>query len=313
MSQIQSILHPAGVEAARISHLWWTMFWICTAVWFAVAIAALIAIRRGHRAAAANLPDRTILRSVITASSISIVALIALLSQSVVVGRSLNTLRTGDALRINVTANQWWWDIQYDNPVPSLRVTTANEIHIPVGKPVAFNLFSNDVIHSLWIPNLQGKIDLVPGRRNELWLQADTPGVYRGQGAEYCGLQHAKMALVVVADPPDQFDAWLAANRAPAPAPVSPDQQRGRDIVEKGPCAMCHTITGTLAGGRIAPDLTHIASRSTLGAGSIPNMHGYLAGWVSDPQAIKPGNRMPPPGLSGEELQAVLAYLETLK
>jgi cytochrome c oxidase subunit 2 len=309
MSQIQSILHPAGVEAARISHLWWTMFWICTAVWFAVAIAALIAIRRGHRAAAANLPDRTLLRSVITASSISIVALIALLSQSVVVGRSLNTLRTGDALRISVTANQWWWDIQYDNPVPSLRVTTANEIHIPVGKPVAFNLFSNDVIHSLWIPNLQGKIDLVPGRRNELWLQADTPGVYRGQCAEYCGLQHAKMALVVVADPPDQFDAWLAANRAPAPGPVSPDQKRGRDIVEKGPCAMCHTITGTLAGGRIAPDLTHIASRSTLGAGSIPNMHGYRAGWVSDPQAIKPGNRMPPPGVSGEELQGVLAYL----
>jgi cytochrome c oxidase subunit 2 len=313
MSQMQSILHPAGVEAARISHLWWTMFWICTAVWFAVAIAALIAIRRGHRAAAANLPDRTLLRSVITASSISIVALIALLSQSVVVGRSLNTLRTGDALRISVTANQWWWDIQYDNPVPSLRVTTANEIHIPVGKPVAFNLFSNDVIHSLWIPNLQGKIDLVPGRRNELWLQADTPGVYRGQCAEYCGLQHAKMALVVVADPPAHLAGWRAANRARAPAPVSPDQQRGRDIVEKGPCAMCHTITGTLAGGRIAPDLTHIASRSTLGAGSIPNMHGYLAGWVSDPQAIKPGNRMPPPGLSGEELQAVLAYLETLK
>jgi cytochrome c oxidase subunit 2 len=313
MPHLQSVIHPAGVEAARISVLWWTMFWICTVVWFAVAAAALIAIRRGHRAAAVHLDNRTIVRNVGIATGISIVALMALLTQSVVTGRALNTLRTGDALRIDVTANQWWWDIQYENPVPSLRVTTANEIHIPVGKPVALNLFSNDVIHSLWIPNLQGKIDLVPGRRNELWLQADTAGVYRGQCAEYCGLQHAKMALVVVADPPEQFERWLTANRASAPAPSTPDQQRGKDIVEKGPCAMCHNITGTLAGGRTAPDLTHIASRSTLGAGSIPNMHGYLAGWIADPQGIKPGNRMPAPGLRSEELQAVLAYLETLK
>jgi cytochrome c oxidase subunit 2 len=313
MPHLQSILHPAGIQAARISGLWWTMFWICTGVWFAVAIAAAIAMRRGHRGTAADLPERQISRNVAVAAGVSVVALIALLFQSVVTGRALNTLRTPDALRINVTGNQWWWDVQYDNPVASLRVSTANEIHIPVGRPVAFNLFSNDVIHSLWIPNLQGKIDLVPGRRTELWLQADTAGVYRGQCAEFCGLQHAKMALVVVADPPDVFEAWLAANRASAPAPVTPAQQRGKDVVEKGPCAMCHNITGTLAGGRSAPDLTHIASRSTLGAGSVPNMHGYLAGWITDPQSIKPGNRMPPPGLSGDELQAVLAYLETLK
>jgi len=313
MPHLQSIIHPAGVEAARISGLWWTMFWICTVVWFAVAIAALIAMRRGHRAAAVHLSDPRLSRNVGIATGISVIALIALLTQSVVTGRALNTIRTGDALRINVTGNQWWWDVRYDNPQASLQVTTANEIHIPVGKPVAISLFSNDVIHSFWVPNLQGKIDLVPGRRNELWLQADKAGVYRGQCAEYCGLQHAKMALVVVADPPDQFEAWLAANRASAPAPVTPEQNRGKEIVEKGPCAMCHNITGTLAGGRTAPDLTHIASRSTLGAGSIPNMHGYLAGWVADPQTIKPGNRMPPPGLTGDELQAVLAYLETLK
>jgi cytochrome c oxidase subunit 2 len=169
------------------------------------------------------------------------------------------------------------------------------------------------VIHSLWIPNLQGKIDLVPGRLNELWLQADTPGVYRGQCAEYCGLQHAKMALVVVADPPDQFEGWLMANRAPAPAPVTPEQRRGKEIVERGSCAMCHNITGTLAGGRTAPDLTHIASRSTLAAGSLPNIRAYLAGWISDPQAMKPGNRMPAPGLRPDALEAVLANLETRK
>ena len=313
MPHIQSIIHPAGVAAERISDLWWLMFAICTAVWFAVAIAATIAIRRGHRGTAAGTTDRRIAGHVAAAGGVSLVALIALLTQSVVTGRALNNMRTPDALRINVTGNQWWWNVEYDNPVPSLRVTTANEIHIPVGRPVAFNLFSNDVIHSFWIPNLQGKIDLVPGRRNELWLQADRPGVYRGQCAEYCGVQHAKMALVVVAEPSDDFERWLAGNRASAPAPVTPEQQRGKDVVERGPCAMCHNITGTLAGGRTAPDLTHIASRSTLGAGSIPNMHGYLAGWIADPQSVKPGNRMPAPGLTADELQAVIAYLETLK
>jgi cytochrome c oxidase subunit 2 len=312
MPHIQSILHPAGIQAARVSHLWWVMFWICAAVWCAVALATAIAIGRGHRGAS-MATERQLGTSVAIAGGISVVALIALLFQSVVTGRALDTLRSPDALVIQVTGNQWWWDVQYDNPVPSLRVTTANEIHIPVGRPVRFNLFSNDVIHSLWIPNLQGKIDLVPGRLNELWLQADRPGVFRGQCAEFCGLQHARMALVVVAEPSDDFERWLAGNRAPAPVPVTAEQHHGKDVFERGPCAMCHNITGSGAGGRTAPDLTHIASRSTIGAGSVPNTRGYLAGWIADPQHIKPGNRMPPPGLKDEELQAVVAYLETLK
>ena len=194
--------------------------------------------------------------------------------------------------------------------MPLLSINKVIEQHLGGKSP---DLLSTDVIHSLWIPNLQGKIDLVPGRLNELWLRADQPGVYRGQCAEYCGLQHAKMALVVVADSPDDFERWPAANRAPASPPTTPEEQRGRDIVERGPCAMCHTIAGTSAGGRSAPDLTHLASRSTIGAGTLPNTKGYLAGWIADPQHIKPGNRMPPTGLNGEELQAVLAYLETLK
>ena len=313
MPHIQSVLHPAGIQAARVGHLWWVMFWICTVVWFAVAIAALVAIARGRRAAAVAVSDRTLGRNVALAGAASAVALIALLFESVVTGRALDTLRSPDALRIQITGNQWWWDVQYEHEIPSLRLTTANEIHIPVGRPVRFNLLSSDVIHSFWIPNLQGKIDLVPGRLNELWLRADRAGVYRGQCAEYCGLQHAKMALVVVAESSDDFERWLAGNRAPAPAPVTPDQQRGKDVVERGPCAMCHNIAGTLAGGRTAPDLTHVASRSTLGAGAVPNTPGYLAGWIADPQRIKPGSRMPPPGLSSEELQAVVAYLETLK
>jgi cytochrome c oxidase subunit 2 len=312
MPHIQSIIHPAGIEAARISHLWWVLFGICTTVWILVALAALTAISRGRRAAS-NATDRQASRTVAIAAAISAVTLIAILTQSVITGRALDTIRTPGALHLVVTGNQWWWDIQYDNPVAGLRVTTANEIHIPVGRPVSVSLLSNDVIHSFWIPSLQGKIDLVPGRLNEVWLQADKPGIYRGQCAEYCGVQHAKMALVVVAESPDDFEHWLAANRGPAPAPQTPEQQRGKDVVERGPCAMCHNITGTLAGGRTAPDLTHVASRSTIGAGALPNTPGYLAGWIADPQHIKPGSRMPPTGLRDEELQSVLAYLETLK
>ena len=312
MPHIQSIIHPAGIQAARVSHLWWVMFWVCAVVWCAVAVAALAAIARGRRGAS-SASDAQLGRGVAIAGGISLVAIVGLLFQSVVTGRALDTLRSPDALRIQVTGNQWWWDVQYVTADPSLRVTTANEIHIPVGRPVRFDLLSTDVIHSLWIPNLQGKVDLVPGHLNEMWLRADTPGVYRGQCAEYCGLQHAQMALVVVAEPSDDFERWLAGNRAPATPPTTPEQQRGKEVVERGPCAMCHNITGTLAGGRSAPDLTHIASRSTIGAGTLPNTTGHLAGWIADPQRIKPGNRMPATGLSGSELQALLAYLEILK
>jgi cytochrome c oxidase subunit 2 len=312
MPHLQSIIHPAGIQAARVSHLWWVMFWICAVVWAAVAVAAMVAIARGRRGSS-TATEAQMGRSVTVAGGLSVAALLGLLFQSIVTGRALDTLRSPDALRIQVTGNQWWWDVQYEHAIPSRRVTTANEIHIPVGRAIRFDLLSTDVIHSLWIPSLQGKIDLVPGRLNELWLRADEPGIYRGQCAEYCGLQHAKMALVVVAEPPDDFERWLTANRAPASPPTTPEQQRGRDIFERGPCAMCHTIAGTSAGGRSAPDLTHLGSRSTIGAGTLPNTKGYLAGWIADPQHIKPGNRMPPTGLNGEELQAVLAYLETLK
>jgi cytochrome c oxidase subunit 2 len=156
-------------------------------------------------------------------------------------------------------------------------------------------------------------MDLIPGRQTAIWLQADTPGVYRGQCAEYCGLQHANMALSVVAESSDDFERWLMAQRQPAPSPSTPEQQRGFTVVQNGPCAMCHTVRGTDAGGRTAPDLTHFATRSTIAAGTVPNVRDNLARWIADPQHLKPGSRMPSMGLSAEDLQAVLAYLETLK
>jgi len=307
----QSALHPAGPQATSISHLWWLMFWTCSAVYVIVIAALLVAI--GRRRMDTPPSEGALRTSVVTATGITVVILFGLLFASVATGRAVASLGAAEALVIDVTGNQWWWDVTYENPTPSLQVKTANELHIPVGRQIRIQLKSNDVIHSFWVPNLHGKMDLIPGRQNLLWLQADKPGVYRGQCAEYCGLQHANMALTVVAESPDDFERWIMAQRQPAPPPSTPEQQHGLQIVERGPCAMCHNVTGTAAGGRTAPDLTHVATRSTIAAGTAPNTPGYLAGWITDPQHMKPGAKMPSTGLSAEELQAVLAYLETLR
>ena len=308
----QSALHPAGPQAASISHLWWLMFWTCSVIYVGVIVALFAALRNSRRERPPS-DERALTRSVMAASGLTVVILFGLLFASVATGRAVASLGAAEALVIDVTGNQWWWDVTYENPTPSLRAKTANELHIPVGRQIRIQLKSNDVIHSFWVPNLHGKMDLIPGRQNVIWLQADRTGVFRGQCAEFCGLQHAKMAFTVVAESSDDFERWLAAQRQPAPPPSTPDQQRGRQIVERGPCAMCHTVAGTAAGGRTAPDLTHVATRSTIAAGTAPNTTGYLAGWIANPQHLKPGAKMPATGLSADELQAVLAYLETLR
>jgi cytochrome c oxidase subunit II len=169
------------------------------------------------------------------------------------------------------------------------------------------------VIHSFWVPSLHGKKDLIPGYTNVIWIEADRPGVYRGQCAEFCGFQHAHMALLVIADPPERFQAWAEAQRQSSPPPSTPQQARGKYLVEHLPCANCHTVRGTQASGKLGPDLTHLASRRTLAAGTMPNNRGHLGGWVLDPQSIKPGNLMPPTAMSSENLQALLSYLEILR
>ena len=311
-TSIQSALHPAGEQAARIAGLWWLMFWVCTAVFAALMIALAFAVMRG-RSNQPHAGDRVLARNVSAAVGVSVVALVGLLFASVLTGRAVGSLQDPHPLAIQITAAQWWWAIEYQNDTPSLRVTTANELHIPAGRIAAITLRSDDVIHSFWVPNLHGKIDLIPGRVNTIWLKADTAGVYRGQCAEYCGLQHAHMALTVVVDTPEQFEGWLSAQRQPPPAPAGDQQARGQAIVERGSCALCHTVRGTQAGARTAPDLTHFASRSTIAAGTAPNTREYLAGWIADPQHLKPGTRMPATGLPPEDLQAVVAYLETLR
>ena len=312
-ARIQSALDAAGVQAARIEWLWWVMFWVTTAVFVVVVAALLLAVRRGRSSDAPRADERSLVRAVASAVAVTIAILFGLLYVSAATGRAIGSRPDDKPLVIQITGQQWWWSMEYLNEAPSQRFTTANEVHIPVGRPIVLNLRSPDVIHSFWVPNLHGKMDLVPGRLNTTWLRADTPGIYRGQCAEFCGMQHAHMGLVVVAEPPDAYQRWESAQRQNAPEPTAPQQLRGRDIVERGPCALCHTVRGTQAGGRTAPDLTHFASRSTIAAATVPNTPGYLAGWIANPQHLKPGNRMPATGLNAEDLQAVLAYLETLR
>ena len=219
--------------------------------------------------------------------------------------------RRKPALRIEVTGQQWWWRVRYLSDKPSQVFDTANEIRIPTGEPVKIALRSRDVIHSFWIPALSGKTDVIPGQENTTWIEASTPGTYLGKCAEYCGVQHANMALQVVAEAPDKFEAWRRDQLQSAAAPKTDDVKAGLVAFERR-CAACHTVRGTEAGGVFGPNLSHLMTRATLADGTIPNSGGYLAGWIADPQHIKPGTRMPRVGLAGNELQAITKYLETL-
>jgi len=222
-----------------------------------------------------------------------------------------------NAYPIAIHAKQFEWQVTYPGADGQLGTpddfTVRNQLHVPVGRPVVFTMEGPDVIHSLWVPPLHGKKDLIPGHATSLWIKADRPGAFGGQCAEFCGYQHAHMRLLVIAESRGAFDAWLARQRRPAPEPTDAQARRGRDVFLTGPCAICHTIVGTPAAARLGPDLTHLAGRTTLAAGTLPNTPGHLAGWIIDPQRIKPGVHMPSIGLDGADLQALLAYLGSLK
>jgi cytochrome c oxidase subunit II len=228
-------------------------------------------------------------------------------------GHALSSQPEQDILTIEVVGHQWWWEVQYDDPLPVRTLKTANEIHIPTGQMVLLKLTSRDVIHSFWAPNLHGKKDLIPGHVNLMWIQADNPGVYRGQCAEFCGAQHAHMAFRVVAEPPDQFADWYDKQLRPADTPADTARQHGQQVFLTSRCVMCHTIRGTTAAAVSGPDLTHLASRETIAADTLPNTPDHLGRWVVNSQAIKPGNQMPPNELSSEDLQSLISYLESLQ
>ena len=323
---VQSAIDPVGPQAARLAQLWWLMFWVCSAVFIIVMAVAVYAFIRGRRAAkgAANpLPpelhspteeQRRLNSTVIAATTVTILIMFGLLIDSFRVGRAMTAeLDRKQGVTIELTGHQWWWEVRYMNVDASSIFTTANEIHIPVGVPVTFSLKGGDVIHSFWVPNLSGKKDLIPGKIATIWLQADHPGVFRGQCAEYCGHQHAHMGLWVIAEPVDQFNSWLRTQAQPAVTPANSDLQHGQQVFLTSTCVMCHAIAGTPAGSNIGPNLTHVGSRQTIAAATLTNDHDQLAQWIADSQKIKPGNRMPPNSLPPNDLQSLVNYLQSLK
>lgn len=218
------------------------------------------------------------------------------------------------ALVVSVTGSMWWWDVRYRDPATGATIRTANEIRIPAGRPVYLSLTSADAIHSFWVPQLAGKIDMVPGRLQHLLLSADRPGTYRGQCAEFCGEQHARMALHVVALAPADFDAWLQAQAKPAAAPANALQQAGRDAFVANRCDACHSVRGATADGQLGPDLTHVGSRLFLAAGTLPNTPEGRREWIAHVQEVKSGARMPSyERLEGEQLEAIVEWLGALK
>jgi len=243
---------------------------------------------------------------------ISSVVLLGSMIWTVVVLAAINEPPSKPALTIEVTGQQWWWKVRYLSDDPSRILTTANEIHIPTGKPVRVELIGADVIHSFWVPLLSGKTDVIPGQTNVTWLEADRPGRYAGLCSEFCGVQHAHMGFEIVAQSPRDFEAWWNAQLKPAATTGSSVIARGATLFAYR-CGACHTVRGTEAGGAVAPDLTHLMSRATIAAETLPNNVGNLSGWIANPQAIKPGTLMPTVYLSGPELNDIRSFLLTLK
>ena len=341
----QRVLDPAGPQAEHIARLATFLFVtagiVCAIVFAALALSVQNGRRRADRGEAPDeTPDgeRRRGRAIGLAAAATTVVLFVYLVAAVRTGRALAwtaeggpTERAGPPgappglppergpfpggapLTVEVTGRQWWWEMKYDDPTPSRMLTTANELHIPVGRPVRIVTQSYDVIHSFWVPKLHGKQDMIPGYKNVLWLRADRPGVYRGQCAEYCGHQHAHMAFDVIAESPAEFARWYESQLAPSAPPTDSSAQHGQTVFMSNACIMCHAIGGTPAASRVGPDLTHLASRRTLAAGTLPNTRGHLAGWIVDPQGIKPGARMPSNQLTPDDLNALLDYLRSLK
>jgi cytochrome c oxidase subunit 2 len=286
------------------------MFWVCTGVFVIVTAFVLGAVLLKR-----NEPtrDEVLNAGVTVGAGVTVLTLFVLLVASVWTGRAVASLGADSAVTINLTGHQWWWDAEYENSTPSQRFHTANELHIPVGRPVVLKVTSRDVIHSFWVPNLHGKRDLIPGYTTAIWIQADKPGIYRGQCAEFCGAQHARMALYVTAEPNTDFEKWRMNQQREAVQPAGEPEQRGREVFLRSTCTQCHTIRGTIAGGAMGPDLTHLATRGTIAAGTLQNTRGHLTGWVLDAQSIKPGSHMPPNSIPAGDVQVLLTYLESLK
>jgi cytochrome c oxidase subunit II len=318
----ESVLSPAGPQTNRVANLFWLFCGVSFAVWLIVMLFFGFALAK-RRQAATDQPmlrpdprrERRMWTTVGGAMGATLIVLLVLLIAEFTTARATHLFGESvkDQVSIQITGHQWWWDVQYKDATANKSISTANELVIPVGKPVGIELNSADVIHSFWMPNLQGKKDLVPGHPSVIYLQADRVGMYWGECAEFCGFQHAKMRMVVKAVSQSDFDAWLAKNRQPAPPPTTASESRGQQVFMTSNCVLCHQISGTMAFGRIGPNLSGVGGRSILAAGAITNTHDNMAAWLADPQGIKPGTQMPKTNLSSQDVQALTDYLESLK
>ncbi|GAA4015221.1 c-type cytochrome [Sphingomonas swuensis] len=304
------VLDPAGPYASSVSLLSWILFAMGAAVLLVVLVALYLALF-GRPAMQAKVGGRTTIW--IGGVAFPLVVLTALLVYGLSLTRHLSAPVAGDEMRVRITGEMWWWRVAYLDTEGREVIQDANELHIPAGQPVVLELQSADVIHSFWVPRLSGKLDMIPGRRNLMRIQADRPGVFGGQCAEYCGGPHALMGFTVVAHAPADFARLMEARRQRATSPVLAGSAGAR-LFEQTGCSACHRIAGTGANGLAGPDLTHVGSRRTLGAGILPNNRGTLMGWIGNSQAIKPNNRMPPyTNLDGQQLTDIAIYLEAQK
>ena len=313
---VQSPLAPAGDQASALHQLLVLMAIVCGGIYLLVMSGLAWSIWRARRrdagAADAAVDDRRLDRGLWSAVAIIITGLTILILGSFVADRALFATRGQDALQVRITGHQWWWRIEYRDAATGRWIETANELHLPLGRTARLTLASADVIHSFWVPNVSGKIDMIPGRRNMLDVTPRRAGWFRGQCAEFCGAQHAHMAFDVKVDDPVQFDAWLTAQAQQARPPGDAVAVRGSGVFA-GSCAACHVVRGTAGVGRAGPDLTHVASRRSIAAGTLPMTRGGLQGWIAQPQALKPGTSMPTVPLIPADANAVAHYLASLR
>jgi cytochrome c oxidase subunit 2 len=303
----------ASEQAATIHGIWNLMLWICVPIYLLVLAALFVAMRRGLAAKQVDhASDQGVARAMAGWAVVVGVLLTVLIVASFLAERALNRA-AHDPVEIKVTAKQWWWQIEYVDPDPSKRFITANEMHLPIGRDAHIALVSGDVIHSFWVPAFGGKLDLIPGRTNTLTLTPQTPGRFRGECAEFCGLQHAHMAFDVSVEDASNFDAWRAAQLAPAAEPSNDSMRAGRDLFVGGACATCHAIAGTTAASHLGPDLTHVASRPTIAAGTLRSTREEIERWIGDPQHIKPGANMPNIPLNATQRAQIADYLSSLR
>jgi cytochrome c oxidase subunit 2 len=306
----------AGRDEATLG--WWLTAVACVVVLF-VSVAVLLGIarhrrdpRRGDEGVMARRDVRSGLSWIYAGIAVTVVILAISFGGTLVTLNAASRPRITPSLTIDVTGHQWWWEVTYSQAGdPSLGFMTANEVHLPVGVPVRVRLHSADVIHSFWLPQIAGKMDVIPGQVNETWLEARTPGDSRGMCGEYCGMQHAVMALDVRAESPRAFERWADERRAAATPPATAAASAGRVVFVRS-CGVCHSVAGSDALGRVGPDLTHLASRTTIGAGALTNTPAHLAEWIRNAPGVKEGVRMPAMTLSDAELRDLLAYLATL-